>query len=237
MYKTLTVFLFSFILLSLDSYAWPCKDGSGQVETYNRNLSDFNKVIIKGSGTLKVKQSNNFKVQITVDDNLIELIESKINNGILVIQPKKEICPSKYVIMIEIPEVEALGVKGSGEIISIGKIKSEELKIRIDGSGDINMDLDVKDLSLKINGSGDMDVRGQAGDVQANINGSGDINMFDCICDNFNIEVNGSGDALIHSKGAINVLIRGSGDVTYKGSPEELDVEIYGSGELKKIKR
>lgn len=90
-------------------------------------------------------------------------------------------------------------MQGSGDV-KLNNIKSENVDATVQGSGDIALSGESKIVSLKTQGSGDINAANLKGqDVSATTQGSGDITCY----------------ATGNLKGRIN----GSGDISYKGTP------------------
>ncbi len=151
--------------------------GSKNVITQERQLPDFNSIRIKGTTDVVIRQGNKTAVVVKADDNLIENIITKVQGGIfLVITAEGSIRSyKKFEVLVTINRLEAIEVYGSGDVESEGIISGHELSILVNGSSDVELDLDFKKLTANINGSGDIEVSGINGDLNANINGSGDF--------------------------------------------------------------
>ena len=122
-------------------------------------------------------------------------------------------------------------MKGSGDITSTNVLVADRLFLYLDGSGDIDVELDVLDLEASLMGSGDMDLYGIVDNQFITVNGSGDLQAFNLESLNSEVEVRGSGNVEVRAVDELDVLIRGSGSVYYKGRPN-LKFSITGSGAL-----
>ena len=80
-----------------------------------------------------------------------------------------------------------------------------------------------------------MDLIGICDEFDYTISGSGDINSFDLISDRGFVEINGSGDTEVFVNEFLSVKITGSGDVLFKGNPDEIISDITGSGDLRDV--
>ncbi len=212
--------------------------GSGNVITENRDVSDFDSISLRMSADVTVTQGDGFSCEIIAEDNLMELIETEVDNGALVLSFKRKanIRSHKSIkIRIEMPEVRRLSVAGSGDIDSNGKITGKQLYIAVDGSGDISLTVDYKDVETHISGSGDVLLKGNTGSHKVSINGSGDVNAFDMNSSSASVTINGSGDVKIAVDNALAVSVNGSGDVYYQGSPESISQSVHGSGDIIKV--
>jgi len=122
-------------------------------------------------------------------------------------------------------------ISGSGDV-SLSGVKGD-LTIGISGSGDVYAEnLKLDNCNLKGSGSGDVKLKGKAASFVASVMGSGDINAYGLTAVEAQVKCNGSGDVAIQVVERVSATLNGSGDLTYYGSPEYVDVESNGSGEV-----
>jgi len=232
----LTLIMFAALLLNSCGHMI-CTKGSGNIVKSDRNTSEFNDVVMRGSGNIYITQAPETKVTVETDDNLQENIIVANNGSTLVIESEGNICPNKFNVYVSTPNVNGLTMQGSGNIKSKSLIESDRMEITISGSGNIDVNAESEDLSILINGSGDAELIGKTTKASLEINGSGDINMYKMPCDKCAININGSGNCKILVNELLDVSINGSGDITYRGQPKEIEQSIRGSGKIKKSKK
>ena len=133
-------------------------------------------------------------------------------------------------------EAEAVSarVSGSGDLILKGKMKSMDSDIS--GSGKISFDGAIAGrVDIGISGSGRFYAAGSADEIKSSISGSGKVNAADLIVDKCDVRISGSGDVVVNVKSVLRTNISGSGSVTYRGNPSQLDSHSSGSGRLRKM--
>lgn len=122
-------------------------------------------------------------------------------------------------------------ISGSGDV-SLSGVKGD-LAVSVSGSGDVYAeDLKLDNCNISGTGSGDLKLKGKAATFVASIMGSGDINAYGLTAVNVKVKCNGSGDVVVQAVEKVTATLNGSGDLTYYGSPEYVDVESNGSGEV-----
>lgn len=125
-------------------------------------------------------------------------------------------------------------VSGSGDLMLKGKVRSMDSDIS--GSGKITFDGAIAGrLDIGISGSGRFLASGSADEIKSSISGSGKINAADLMVDKCDVRISGSGDVVVNVKSVLRTNISGSGSVTYKGNPSQLDSHSSGSGKLRKM--
>lgn len=211
-----------------------CISGSGNIVEETRDVSNFDKVELQGSGTLIITQGENYSVTLETDDNLLPYYETRVFGDKLEIGTRNFHCfirNSGLIVRVTLPEVEKLAILGSGDIISTNVLNAEDLKLQIAGSGDIKLEVNVTNLETEIAGSGEATYIGSATTHNIDIAGSGDIYAFDLSTEQTSVDIAGSGSAEITAYKTLDVDIAGSGDIYYKGEPV-VSQSIAGSGDI-----
>lgn len=126
-----------------------------------------------------------------------------------------------------------LSISGSGDVKFSGV--RGDLAIQISGSGDVAGEaLKLNDCQVMVYGSGDIKLKGKTAKLTSKQSGSGDFNGYGLTAVKVYARSNGSGDIVVQAVEKIEATLNGSGDLTYYGSPEYVDVESNGSGEVYK---
>jgi len=206
-----------------------------------RKIEAISSVEIKGSINFSYVPSNEFLIEIKGD--YPEDILTEIQGSELVIFHKKgkswltneiNTIGRGYSVVLHAPTLGQIVSTGSGNISIDGILKSDQLKIKLDGSGNITGKLNVADFDIDNTGSSNIRLSGNV--VKANIksSGSGNFQSFDLIIDDCSISKSGSGNAHITVNHTLTASISGSGNLTYKGSPKILASSSAGLGKIKK---
>ena len=79
-----------------------------------------------------------------------------------------------------------------------------------------------------------MRLSGTTDELYADVMGSGDFNWESLESNRTDVSCTGSGDAVVVANTNLNAKIHGSGDIEYQGSPNQKDIQIFGSGDVDK---
>ncbi|MEM9990321.1 MAG: head GIN domain-containing protein [Bacteroidota bacterium] len=211
-------------------------DGEGPTITKELTIGTFTGINLDISADVFITQGDSLQVSAEGQENIINLLELDIANDIWDIEYDGTRIGrhNGLKIFITLPEITELTIDGSGEIISENVLEAEELALAIDGSGDMDLALNVSDLFAEVDGSGSMTLEGVAENIDVKIKGSGDVKGFDLSTTRADVEIRGSGDVELMVSDFIRVEIDGSGSVFFRGDAE-LDETINGSGEVVRI--
>ncbi len=190
--------------------------GSGVSKTEARTLAPFDHITFQGVGSALISVGGPQVLEITADDNLLPLIETRILEGALIIRPKQEIQPkSELVVKIHVPDLQGLTLAGDTTAEVLG-VASESFDIAITGHGMATAGGRTESLSATIQGSGAV----RATELQAS---------------RTRVKIIGSGEVAIHTTDDLDITIMGSGNVRYSGDPK-ITKTVLGSGSIEKVR-
>lgn len=209
--------------------------GSGNVVDEPRNVSGYSRVVVNGGIDVRLKRTGAEKAVVHADDNIVPLIETRVEGGKLFVETKKDASfrtHTKLFVVVEFKQLDSIQLQGSGDV-QVDDIKAGIFEGTIKGSGNLRIGrIEADTVALSIAGSGNFDARGNAGRLGVRIEGSGDVKAEDLKAKIAAVSIAGSGDARVHATESLQARIAGSGDVRYRGSPQ-VEKKIAGSGEVK----
>ncbi|HZL10699.1 MAG TPA: head GIN domain-containing protein [Prolixibacteraceae bacterium] len=233
--KLATVFiLFAFILSGIEA----------QADEQSRKVDPFTEISLRVGAKLYLTQGEKQNLEIVAKPSAMEEIITEVKNGKLIIRfPNKDFFwktfqPGDITIYITTPEINGLGVVGSGDIIAEDEIKTKIVDLAVSGSGSINLsELSAERVKSVLSGSGNIILAGKtvAQDLSVNLSGSGNFKGLNYSADDVTIKVSGSGNVDVEANNNLYVRLAGSGNVTYKGKPS-IDQSIAGSGSVRSAK-
>jgi hypothetical protein len=210
--------------------------GSGRLQTESRAPGSFQAISIKGPIRMVLRQGSREAIEVTADDNLLPLIETRVENAMLKVGPRKGISYSSrnpVTVTVDFVALKELAVGGSGDVVGQA-MKASTLEVAIGGSGTVRLPkLQASTLSLTIGGSGDFESSGRTGRFSVGIGGSGSVHAEELDADDVSVNIGGSGDASVRANRTLDVSVGGSGDVVYSGAAV-VKTSIAGSGSVRK---
>jgi len=193
---------------------------SNNLVTKDIKVNNFTEVRVTGSPDVTYTQKpGHANVEVYTSDNIVDLLDIKVENNTLYIGFKKNISVSykKLEIRVSSESLNGISVTGSGDIYLANGLKSnDDLSVNITGSGDFH----GKDIDC--------------GKLNINVAGSGDIKANNIICQELKTSVTGSGDILLKDIATTHVEARvsGSGSATLTGTAQDASYSVAGSGDL-----
>lgn len=228
----------SALSISLTSCTREVVTGSGPRVTETRAVAGFTGVSHKVPGRVNFKIGPEFKVEVTAQQNILDVMYTDIISGSLTIGFRNNIRVKEHeqiIIDITAPTADYFSLSGTGDINVEGDLACNNLYLTVSGVGNIFVQkANIQgELKAKISGSGDIRVtNGIALDEDLSISGSGNIDFLDVAVTRAETHTSGSGSMKVNVSQRLESYISGSGWVYYKGNPVVVK-SISGSGQVR----
>jgi len=206
--------------------------GSGKLATEKRIVPEFQSIELSGIGNMYIRQGNEQSLEITTDANLIKELDTNVVNGKLRIGFRPGVTDvTQLDLNISVKELNETIISGSGNIQGKGVVNTNRFYSKINGSGNITLELQAKYVNCKIAGSGYINLAGKTIEQEVMIDGSGNYHGLNLKSDNTVVTINGSGNVAIYATSNLKATINGSGSVEYKGRPA-INYLNHGAGRI-----
>lgn len=186
--------------------------GSGIKHTIKKRLKSFTVMTVEGSFDV-IYQHGSPSTTITGDDNIIEHVVSSVTNSTLTLSIDKSYSSQQpIVINVFSQNIRLMTLEGAGTV-KLDDIKTDQLAIRLLGTGDVEATGKARALNLTIKGVGDVLARHLEADA-------------------VNVNLDGTGDIEVTAHANLQANITGVGNIIYFGSPQEISRQISGVGDI-----
>ena len=195
--------------------------GNGSIVTEDRSIDEFSKLKVSGSFRVVLTSDRTKELSIKTDENLMDYIITEVKDGSLLIKMKKNynLKPSNHkAIAVQVPlnSLREIALSGSGSIRSEEQIKTDQLIMKMSGSGKIIVGLTADDIEAVLLGSVKAkELKTEEGEFTVSESGRIETNVTEKII----------------------AKVSGSGSIRYIGSPNlSRKTKVSGSGSIREIK-
>lgn len=213
-----------------------CARGEGKTTRTMLAVEPFRQIIVKNSIDVRVIPGEVQQIEVEGQANLAALMTTEVKDGVWAIEID-ECFRSKgpFVVHLTTPSLDAITIQGSGDVQSTGPLRAEALELRIQGSGDMRLEVAAERVKATVQGSGDVFLSGSAVAFETRVQGSGDVRAGELAAQDVKASVMGSGDIALQCNGVLDASIMGSGDISYRGTPTGVLRNIKGSGSIRAV--
>ena len=217
--------------------------------TQQRSLKGFERIDVYGSPTVYYTQADSFSVRLDGPENVISEVLTEVEGNTLSIRNKGKIgivnisvgSVSDVNVFVSSPDLIGVQLFGSGDFKSEGHVDTDNIRIALRGSGDIDFsDIICDSCSSELVGSGDLKIR-RLKTITSSISlvGSGDMTISQWDVKKTDVNLKGSGDVkvnFVEGCKAVSCNLVGSGDIKLKGHLDSVEKHKTGSGEIEYLK-
>ena len=200
-------------------------------------VGQFDRIEVMGPYDVAVTTGGATQVAASGGANLLDETEVTVEEGALVIRPKKRKGmrfhwkDGKARFAVNVAALRGAAIAGSGGV-SVDKVAGD-FEGEVAGSGSIGVGaLSGGRTSIEIAGSGEFTGSGQVDALDVEIAGSGDVNLAGLTAKTADISIAGSGNVRANATSTAQVKIMGSGDVELGGGAK-CTVKKAGSGNVR----
>jgi hypothetical protein len=235
--------------------SWNVLAGNGIRKEKERTVPTFDAIDVRGSINVIISDRDNASVTVSGDENLIDSVETCVNNGTLNIHFRKGVGYTSVaglrVIVPNNGRIRNIKASGSSDVLIEGCLTADDIYLSGTGSSDIkgnikagNCELkftgssdykgSIEAVSCKVNCSGSSDciISGKADICDISMSGSSDFKGYDFVVKKFTCSASGSSDVQVTCTEELSVKAGGSSDVYYRGPARVVSSQLSGSSDL-----
>ncbi|MBA2731678.1 MAG: DUF2807 domain-containing protein [Acidobacteria bacterium] len=213
-----TILFLSLMLLALGGCKFSSVNktsGSGTMKLEKRNVPAFVALDISGAYDVVVVVQKEQSLEIEGDDNLLPLIKTEVNNGVLEIKNEKSFdTKNKLRVRISVANLDGITTSGASEF-TVSNIKSDEFNVNASGAGNMKLSGETKSLKLDTSGACEVDAK----DLRA---------------EKVSVDSSGASNLDVYATEELLVDASGAGNVNYYGNPKKIDENSSGAARITK---
>ena len=212
-------------------------EGSGNIITEERDVSDFDRVSLSGFGEVTIEQGDEESLTVTTDENIMPYVITKVKGNTLVLDlddtgrngsydPTDGI---KFTLVVK--DLSRMDISGAGNI-AIDELETEKLVVELSGAGNLEIhSLTADELVVTQSGAGAVFVSGQVKGQDLTFSGVGSYHASELESETAIVLISGAGTATLWATESLDVAISGIGNIIYYGNPRIIQ-NVSGLGKL-----
>lgn len=165
------------------------------------------------------------KLKVTQNGEWLELDFEEVNESFF----KNN---SKVDVYLTLSDLEEFVFDGVGNIKTETALNVEDLSIKGDGVGNLNLELEATSVKAVFSMLGNINLSGKVNSIGLSNDGLGNVDASDLIAQNMNLRSSGIGRVAVYCEGDLSIVVDGIGTVSYAGNPNVIKEEINGIGKV-----
>jgi hypothetical protein len=211
-------------------------DGNGNVRTEKRDVEgSFTKIEASRGLNVEVEQSKLYSVEVEADDNLLEHITTKVENGTLIITTNENIdeCESK-IIRVKMPTITSLETTSGAEITGQNTFLGINLNVKSSSGSEIDIEVEIDAVDCETTSGSSITIKGKALSLTSSSSSGSEIEAGDLMVNEIISESTSGSSTLVHPIELFRAKASSGGSIEYNHSPKTLTKEESSGGSISK---
>ena len=211
--------------------------GSGRASTQEYDLSGFSKVNVSSAFRAEIRQGESYRVSVTIDDNLVEYLDVRVEGGTLHIGMKPRVSigfrNTTQRAEITMPALEGVELSGATQGTVSGFASDRPLEVEVSGASRLRGDITAGETRMNVSGASTVEVEGAASGLDIEASGASSVRLDNFATQDARVEVSGASNATVNAKGKITGTASGASTVNYIGEPASVRVDSSGASNVR----
>ena len=222
------------VLVSRKQAGRPAVPGSGNVISQIKPLERFTRVNIGNAFHVEIKESPQFSVSLSADDNVINLVEVEKEGDTLRIGLEAgDYSDVTLRARITMPELLGVMLTGASRATLEGFASANNLSISLSGASVLEGYVEAREADLRINGASKLTLAGSADNLLVRASGASVLELRHFSIDRASVVLNGASQAAVNVRGSIeNAELSGASVLIYDGDPGLGDIQTSGASKI-----
>ncbi len=199
--------------------------GNGNVKSEKRDVSaNFTGIHVSQGIDVYLTTNNAAAISVEADENIIDLIKTEVEDGVLNIYLSKQVWHSKARrVYVSAPVINKIATSSGASVRFENTLKADKLSLKSSSGSDIRAKVDVTDLSCKASSGADIRISGITKNFEVSASSGSDIKAYDLESEYANAHASSGADIKMYTTKSISIKTSSGGDVNYKGNPKRID--------------
>lgn len=229
------IFAFLSIILSSCWFMGPSVKGNGNVTEEVRQVAEFDQIHVSRGMNVYVSQGSPAKVVVIADNNLHEVIETKVEGSVLKVYVNENIRWAKEKkVMVTVEKLSGLETSSGSNAWSQNQIMSENLEMKASSGANITMDVNAKYLKADCSSGANIKISGLAKEAELETSSGANLKGEELKAENCKMKASSGGNVSSTVNGRLEAKASSGGNVVYYGEPTETDVNTSSGGNIHK---
>lgn len=229
------IFAFLTFVLSSCWFMGPSVKGNGNVTEEVRQVAEFDQIHVSRGMNVYVSQGSPAKVVVIADNNLHEVIETKVEGSVLKVYVNENIRWAKEKkVLVTVEKLSGLETSSGSNAWSQNQIMSEDLDMKASSGANITMDVNAKYLKADCSSGANIKISGLAKEAELETSSGANLKGEELKAENCKMKASSGGNVSSTVNGRLEAKASSGGNVVYYGEPTETDINTSSGGNIHK---
>lgn len=207
------------------------RTGNGNVVKQERSVGSFYSISASSAINVYLFQSDEEKVIVEADDNLLDIIVTEVRNGCLKCTVKGQMRNAKKLnVYVSFKNLEEVSASSASGIYSETVIKASNFEINASSASHVKLELDVKNLDAEASSASDIVLVGTCTHFEAESSSASGIDGRKLVAISADLSASSAGNIHIDVRESLEASASSGAYIGYSGKPSHKDVRNSSGG-------
>lgn len=212
------------------------KKGSGNIVEQTRNITEDFKFIEVSTGVeVLVEQSDTKSVVVETDDNLQELIITKVENGVLYINSSAGYSSEETpTITVKMPVISGLITNSGSTLKSLNNLVTENIVVKSSSGSEIGIDVEADLITIETSSGSSATVGGKALKLETSSSSGSTLNASNLMANDVTSQSTSGSSTTVNPILSLDGKASSGSSIVYINVPKTLTKEESSGGSVSK---
>lgn len=217
--------------------------GNGNIVSKTVSVSSFLRLHIGVRGITELIQSDEEKVEVELDENLMEYFSVMNSGSTLFVSVEGGLLRTpvftKAVVRVYFRQMDHLVLRCEGGDVVCPQMISlaSPLEVKMQSEGNLQLNVSAPQLKVSLQAQGNTTLAGKCGLVEIKNQSQGDLFAKELMASELTLKNSGQGNLEVFADKKISISHAGQGYIHYYGDAQLMDIKQHGQGEVKHFKK
>lgn len=211
-------------------------DGNGDVRTEKRDVKgDFTKIEAKRGLNVEVEQSNSYFVEVEADENLLEHITTKVENGTLIITTDENIDEYEAkTIRVKMPTITSLETTSGASLTGQNTFLGANLNAKSSSGSEIDIEVEIDTIDCETSSGSSITIKGKSLTLTTSASSGSEIDARNLMANEITSESTSGSSTEVYPIEILKAKASSGGSINYIHSPKTITKEESSGGSISK---
>ncbi len=208
-------------------------DGNRAVEA--RTVTEYTGIKVRGRIDVRLSQGPEKKVEVNAAKNIVPLVSTVVNNGVLIIETTGRINEDETIeVSITTPAIQTLDMSEGAYIESINTFTGDKLTVNSNGGSNGRLKLQYKNLECHLNTGSEIDLDGNTDEASLSVSTGANLDANDLVVQKCKVEGNTGANTTVNVSQELTADINTGSVLNYRGDPAKTNITSSAGGSVQK---
>jgi hypothetical protein len=232
--SVLVIILLATLVLSGCTRVGSSMNGSGKIVDDDLKVEGFSSLNIKGPFEVEVIQSKDFKVTLSIDENMLSRVKVTLERKTLnlSIEAPATFFPTSLKLKVEMPALIALTLSGEASATVNGFKDVNTFTVFLSGKSILNCGVETSDFELNVSGTSEAIFKGKAHASIVDVRGASKLDMTEFESTSAQVKMTEASEATMNVIGMIDITLAQASKFYYVGNPIFHNTDVSGGSSM-----